>query len=80
MAAIFGGDNGESGKVQLGTYADFDVRVRVARIGEQFRENLMTLVDGNLSEYETAKKLTANEYLTKLEHKVKQDKMKQHGR
>ena len=40
----------------------------------------MMIVDGNLMEYEVAKRLTVNEYLTKLEYKVKQDKLPKHGR
>jgi hypothetical protein len=37
----------------------------------------MSLCHGNLAEYQQAKQLTVQEYLTKLEHTVKQQKQKQ---
>lgn len=37
----------------------------------------MSICNGNLAEYEKAKQLTVQEYLTKLEHTVKVNKQKQ---
>lgn len=37
----------------------------------------MILVDGSISEYEFTSRMSVNDYLTKLDYKVKQDKQKQ---
>ncbi len=36
----------------------------------------MSICNGNLAEYEKAKQLTVQEYLTKLEHVVRENKKK----
>jgi citrate lyase gamma subunit len=71
LESIFGAIDNEDTSIQVSNYADFDIRIRVQRIKQQFYENLMMLVDNDLVQYETAKKITVGEYLILLEMKHK---------
>ena len=80
LGAIFSGEYGEDRGIQFSSYADFDIRVRVRRIKEQFEENLLMLVDGDLVQLSEIRKLSVEQYLILLGRKTEQAKAPKDGR
>lgn len=73
MGEIFGEGVNENREVQFNSWKDFDIRVRIREMRQDFISNLMTLVDNDVTKYNTLKSIAVDEYLTLLEFKIRKN-------
>lgn len=73
MGEIFGEGVNENREVQFNSWKDFDIRVRIREMRQDFISNLMTLVDNDVTKYNALKSIAVDEYLTLLEFKIRKN-------